>query len=155
MNESLKITVPCSLRFRDPVGALITKVCLCLTPNDPTLGYQVQSAFNEAFNNLTEYAYPKTPGVVDIILSIEPQKLVLELIDYGEIFKEFEIVTKPDLDNLPESGLGMFIIRSYMNDVQYLPGHKGSKNTLRLTRKIEKHAYQRWLAIGINRIMEK
>ena len=46
---------------------------------------------------------------------------MVELRDYGESF-DLDAVATPDLDQLPESGLGIFIIKAFMT-IRYLPGH--------------------------------
>lgn len=135
--DRLSIIVPCDLRFRDSVGALIHHVCQRLEQEgvEPGLSYQVVSAFNEAFNNLAQYAYePTRPGVVEVHLELTPTQIALELRDTGRTF-DFQAVESPDLTELPESGLGIFIIRSFMTDVIYRPGAgDGQPNQLRMIR---------------------
>jgi serine/threonine-protein kinase RsbW len=41
------------------------------------------------------------------------------------------VVPNPDLDSLPESGLGIFIMRSCMDDVTYV---SGAPNVLSMTK---------------------
>lgn len=139
MGERLAIVVPCALRFRDPVGALIQQICQQLDQTEPraeqTLGFQVVSAFNEAFNNLCQYAYPGGAGEVEVRLEIRPDRLIIELWDEGATYDLAE-VTLPDLEDLPESGLGLFIIRSFMSEVEYLPRAEGARNVLRLVRQL-------------------
>jgi len=137
--DRLSITVPCDLRYRDAVGALIRHVCQRLEQQGAvgSLGFQVVSAFNEAFNNLVQYAYRPEPGVVDVVVELRPVELVIELQDSGRTF-EFDGVESPDLlHDLPESGLGIFIMRSCMSDVTYEPGASGQKNRLRMTRRLD------------------
>lgn len=133
MGDRLSIVVPCALRCRDAVGALIQQVCQRLEANGARAGtgYQVLSAFNEAFNNLAKHAYPAGEGEVEIELQILPDRLVLELRDSGEPF-DFGEVEQPDLDALPERGLGVYIIRSFMNEVDYRTA--GDHNVLRMVR---------------------
>jgi len=136
--DQLSVTVPCDLRYRDAVGALIQQVCQRLEQQGAVagLGFQVVSAFNEAFNNLVQYAYHPNAGQVDVHLELGSEELVVELQDAGRSF-EFEAVQSPDLVDLPESGLGIFIIRSCMSDVKYEPGTQGQKNRLRMTRRLQ------------------
>lgn len=137
--DTLSITVPCRLRFRDAVGALLRQVCEQLEHEDAAdgLGDKVVSAFNEAFNNLTQYAYdPPDEGQVDIILEIQANQLAIELQDTGNTFA-YDTVPTPELDELPESGLGIFIIRSLMSEVSYQPGGNGEKNRFRMTRTLK------------------
>ena len=136
--ERVVITVPCDLRYRDAVGALIQQTCQRLEHEgaETGLGFQVVSAFNEAFNNLVQYAYPApASGQVDVELTIGQEELALELLDSGATF-EFDAVESPDLTGLPETGLGIFIIRSFMTDVSYQAGSGGEKNRLRMIRRL-------------------
>lgn len=143
--DLLSIAVPCDLRFRDAVGALIQQVCQRLEQEgaESGLGYQVVSAFNEAFNNLVQYAYePAQPGVVEVHLELTPTQIAVELRDTGRTY-DFQAVESPDLTELPESGLGIFIIRSFMTDVIYRPGTgDGQPNQLRMIRTLGGHAAQ-------------
>ena len=137
--DRLAITVPCDLRYRDAVGALIQQICHRLEQQGAVAGleFQVLSAFNEAFNNLVQYAYQPGVGEVDVHLELGGEELVVELQDSGRSF-EFEQVEAPDLvDDLPESGLGIFIIRSCMSDVRYEPGTGSQKNRLRMIRRLD------------------
>lgn len=137
MADRLSITVPSDLRYRDAVGALIQQVCSRLQPGDrgQSLGFQVVSAFNEAFNNVCRHAY-EDPGEIEILLEIRGLELVIELRDEGRIF-DFNSVEMPDLMEMPESGLGIFIIRSFMTEVEYRPGAAGAKNVLRMVRTLD------------------
>jgi serine/threonine-protein kinase RsbW len=47
--------------------------------------------------------------------------MTVRMADYGSSFDP-TVVPSPDLDTLPESGLGLFIIRSFMDSVSYEPG---------------------------------
>jgi serine/threonine-protein kinase RsbW len=60
-------------------------------------------------------------------------RVVITITDYGGSFDP-SAVPAPDLDALPEGGLGLFIIESFMDDVVYSPG---PPNILRLTKLIE------------------
>jgi serine/threonine-protein kinase RsbW len=138
MTDRLSINVPCDLRFRNAVGALLQQVCNRLEQEGaaPGTGFQVVSAFNEAFNNLTQYAYPDGEGPVEVVLEILTTELVLSLVDWGRSF-EFESVTEPDIEDLPESGLGIYIIRAAMDRVQYTPARAGGRNVLRMTKDLQ------------------
>jgi serine/threonine-protein kinase RsbW len=132
--DKLSVVVPCDMRFRDPVGALLQLLCQPLGADGETLGYQVVSAFNEAFNNLSQYAYPDRAGDVEIQVELRSDRLIIELHDDGERF-DFDEVEAPDLGEMPESGLGIFIMRSFMSKVCYQPG--GEKNVLRMERRLD------------------
>ena len=140
MGDQLSITVPCDLRYRDALGALIKHVCTQLEREsaDPGLGVQVLSAYNEAFNNLALHAYDQQDGSVELLLEVDAAQLALVLRDRGQSF-DFDAVGAPDLHALPESGLGIFIIRSFMNEVRYEPKIDGETNVLRMVKYLNAH----------------
>jgi serine/threonine-protein kinase RsbW len=137
--EHVTIVLPCDLRYRDAAAALIREVCERLEREgeERGLGHQVVSAFNEAFNNLSLHG----PGagrarspVVEVELVLGAGELAIELRDQGDPF-DYDDVTPPDLDQLPESGLGIFIMRSFMSEVCYTPRDgESTKNVLRMVR---------------------
>lgn len=139
MGDRLSMALPCNLRYRNPVGALLQQLCGQLA-TEPRLGYQVVSAFNEAFNNLAQHAYPSgPPGQVEVVVEILPGQLVIELRDEGRTF-DLKQIAPPDLEQLPESGMGVYIMRSFMSEVAYTPGQAGSKNVLRMVKRLKKTA---------------
>ena len=95
----------------------------------------VVSAVGEAFNNIAIHGYKgQTPGVVEIQVAATPDQLCIELRDYGASYDP-EAAPAPDLDSLPESGLGVFIMKSFMDRVEYTPG---APNVLKLTKMVAK-----------------
>lgn len=91
----------------------------------------VVSAVGEAFNNIAIHGYKGKPaGVVEIEVAATADQLSVELRDYGESYDP-EAVPLPDLDALPESGLGVFIMKSFMDSIEYTPGQP---NILKLTK---------------------
>jgi serine/threonine-protein kinase RsbW len=95
----------------------------------------VVSAVGEAFNNIAIHGYRnRAPGMVEIEMAATADHLSIELRDYGLSFDPRNAPT-PDLDALPESGLGTFIIRSFMDQVEYTAG---PPNVLKLTKWVAK-----------------
>lgn len=92
---------------------------------------QVVSACGEALNNIFIHGYRNLPpGEVVVEIDFEPKRLVLRILDDGHSFDP-SLIPPPDLDGLPESGMGLFIIRSFMDVVTYEPGRP---NTLLLAK---------------------
>lgn len=89
---------------------------------------QVVSAFSEAFNNLAIHGYGgKASGRIEIevipIASDADDKsgsLVIKLTDTGAPFDPSGHLELPD--ELPERGMGLFIIRSFVDEVRYVAG---------------------------------
>jgi len=137
MGDRISIVLPCDLRYRDAVGAMIQQVCRRLEHEgaEPGLGHQVLSAFNEAFNNLSLHG--EEPAPLEVDLDVDGSTLAIEIRDEGEPFNYNEVAA-PDLDELPESGLGIFIMRSFMSEVLYEPREGGrGKNRLRMIRDLK------------------
>jgi serine/threonine-protein kinase RsbW len=133
--DRFRIEMPCQLVYRDAAGALIAAICERLEQSggDDGLRDQVVSAFNEAFNNLALHS--GRASEVQIDLEVGERELAIEIRDRGEAF-DYEDIPLPDLDELPESGLGIFIMRSFMSAVDYRPGQGGSENVLRMVRQL-------------------
>jgi serine/threonine-protein kinase RsbW len=95
----------------------------------------VVSAVGEAFNNIAIHGYRgRAPGIVEIEVAASQDELSVEMRDYGESYDP-SATPAPDLSDLPESGLGVFIMKSFMDRVEYTPG---APNVLRLTKLVDK-----------------
>ena len=81
---------------------------------------KVVSSFSEIFNNVVKHSYAESDGLIDIHIELAPNGLNLYLIDEGE---PFELDESPTLPPAPhESGRGLFIVRSFVDDLTYTPG---------------------------------
>ena len=81
----------------------------------------VVSAVGEAFNNIVLHGYAgRNDGVIEMEISTDLDRITVELRDYGSSF-DLDAVATPNLDLLPESGLGIFIIKAFMS-IRYRPG---------------------------------
>ncbi len=96
--------------------------------------HQMVSAVGEAFNNIAIHAYnDANRDEVEVEVSVDSKSVTATLRDFGVAFRpkgslpvdmsrlgEFE---------LPESGMGMHIMKSFVDEVDYKPG---SPNVLHL-----------------------
>lgn len=86
----------------------------------------VVSAFSEAFNNLALHGYKGTaPGRIDIMVYARDVDerggaVVIEVRDTGHAFDPAQHLDLPD--ELPERGMGLFIMRSFLDDIRYVAG---------------------------------
>jgi serine/threonine-protein kinase RsbW len=86
----------------------------------------------EAFNNIVLHSYAdREDGIVEIDIQTGPDAISIEFRDWGESFDP-NTVPLPDLDNLPESGLGIFIIKTLM-EISY---EAGEPNVFKLSKKL-------------------
>lgn len=139
----IRLKVPCSVEYRDLAMRLVAGACELVhvrkreTANgrwltDQEFDEKVISAFGEAFTNVVLHGAGPEGGDLEIEIEPHADRLTIRLIDQGRPF-EISSVPAPDLDALPESGLGLFIMRSWMDDVSYEPG---SPNVLSLTKNV-------------------
>ena len=87
---------------------------------------EVVSAFSEAFNNIVLHGYDGVPQqdieirIVHRSVSETTRELSIELRDEGRVFDPGQYLELPD--ELPERGMGLFIIRSFMDEMRYVAG---------------------------------
>jgi len=127
----IRLKLPSSIEYRELAMRFVTSACKLVKSTNGSFHQQVISAFGEAFNNAVLHSYGAS-NIGDLEIEVVPasDRLVIRLMDYGRPF-DFEGVARPDLESLPESGLGIFIMRSCMDDVTYTPG---TLNVLTMTK---------------------
>jgi len=96
-------------------------------PKDPTTAdeefdAQTITAVGEAFNNIAIHGYSAGPGDVDIEIEFENEQILIRMMDTGLSFDP-STVPEPALEELPESGMGLFIMNSFMDEVTYTAGN--------------------------------
>ncbi len=138
----IRLRVPGALKFRDLAVRAVAAACKLIGsdgngsgPNRLSREFddQVVSAFGEAFNNAALHSYRGGPaGEIEIQIELGADFITIRILDYGRAF-DFDDVPVPDLDELPESGLGLYIIKSFMDEVKYEPG---APNVLSMTKSI-------------------
>jgi serine/threonine-protein kinase RsbW len=90
------------------------------------------TAFGEAFNNIVIHGYSgRSGGMLRVEGCLGPDQVVLRLMDTGTPV-DFSRITPPDLDSMPEGGMGVFIIHALVDDVAY---QSGAVNVLSLTKR--------------------
>ena len=92
------------------------------------------SAVSEAFNNIVLHGYVgREPDTIYLQIENCPEWMRVILKDTGTSYDVSQAPT-PELDTLPESGLGIFIMRSCVDEVTYVAG---SPNTLTLFKRLD------------------
>lgn len=139
--EVFRFVLPGRLEYRDAAKAFLAYVCEQLIRargSEPDLGHRVISAFVEAFNNAVLHGQSRTgePNEVEVELVVLGNELTLSVSDRGAGF-EPELVPDPDLESLPEGGMGLFIMRSFMDEVRYQRSPEG-KNILTMHKSLTK-----------------
>ena len=134
------LRVPGTLEYRNLALRAVSEACRIAQHDEwegASLEAQTVSALGEAFNNIAIHSYAgRPPGDVIVEITWTRDEIVMQITDSGASFDPEE-VELPDLDALPEGGMGLFIIRSFMDEVDY---HAGPPNVLRLVKRRSSHA---------------
>ncbi|KAB2894482.1 MAG: ATP-binding protein [Kofleriaceae bacterium] len=130
----IRLTSPCTLRHRALAVRLVAEACRLArgegTTDEQSMGYdlrdpfdaEIVSAFAEIYNNIVLHAYARREGeTIDIAIHVGAGSLTIEIRDSGKTFDPSS-VPEPDLDSLPEGGMGLHIARAMLDEVVYEPG---------------------------------
>ena len=96
---------------------------------------KVLSAVGEAFNNVALHGYGESShGEAKLEFEIQHDKITIRLFDTGKGFDP-SAEGEPDLESLPESHMGLVIIRDCMDEVSYSRGKPPNPNVLTLSKR--------------------
>jgi len=141
----IHLTIDSNLADVFLVGLLINSACRFLGL-DETEAYQMELCVVEAVNNTIRHAYRGQAGhEVAVSAAISPDRLEFSVRDRGSPISEDDLAvlrreasaTDCDpfaLDQLPEGGIGLEIMREVMDQVDY--ESRGGVNCLRMTKRI-------------------
>ena len=129
--KSFAVEVPCRVERMDDVTPLLEQ--LCVGADDLAVD-QILTAFNEAFVNVVKHSQLGEADLVEVRASRDTGRVVVELIDGGVPFDYDPQTMAEEPPLLSESGMGLFIIQSYMNDVTY---ERAERNVLTMIRYLE------------------
>lgn len=101
-------------------------------------GYLIETSIVEAVNNVVKHAYDDPCGKkLTVVCRAHADRVEFEVWDWGKGMNGVEDRSlnfdPKDVHNLPESGMGLFIIQQVMDIVEYT--REGDKNVLKMTKK--------------------
>jgi serine/threonine-protein kinase RsbW len=123
----VRLTIPARPEYITLCRLALTGLA-ALRPFSEELLADLKLALTEACSNSVRHAYAGAgDGVVEIVYDLQPDRLVIEVIDEGEGFDP-EATGAPG-DGLSEGGLGIAIIRAIADEVEIgqRPHGKGSR----------------------------
>jgi serine/threonine-protein kinase RsbW len=122
-----------SLEHRPLAIDLVSTLISHVEGADRSFRHEMVTAFGEAFNNIVIHGYRgQEVGMLEVEVELCAGKMTLTLMDTGNPV-DFEGLSAPDLDSLPEGGMGVFMIRALVDEVVY---RGGAPNVLSLTKRI-------------------
>jgi serine/threonine-protein kinase RsbW len=136
MQSRIKLTIDSNMDNVPLIATTVSRLC-SLIPFSDVESYQVEVCVVEAVNNAIKHAYLNEGGhEVGVIFTVYTNKLIIDICDAGKVMEQ---KNKPSLDfdpddvkNLPESGMGLFIIDSIMDELTYKS--QQGKNVLTMTK---------------------
>ena len=132
------------LEHRDVALRAVSTACKLVTPRPQGRSWnefqmQVVSAVGEAFNNVVLHGYAgRKEASIDLRIQTRRGLIRIELRDWGASFDP-TTVPAPALDTLPEPGLGLYIMQSFMD----MTSRPGRPNLLTLSKRFAERAAAR------------
>jgi anti-anti-sigma factor len=142
----IRLKVPCSLEYRDVALRVVAGACRLVRPRratdprpaDQDFDDQVVTAFGEAFTNVVVHGGNPESAELDVEIDTHSDRMTIRLLDHGKPF-DLSAVPAPHLEGLPESGMGVHIMRSWMDEVKYQradPDRGSASNVLSMTKRL-------------------
>lgn len=121
------LTIDSNLDNVSLVGVSIHGLCITLTPLAPDAIDDVQLCVVEGINNVIEHSYVNQEGhPIAVIVTLQTDRIMLDIVDTGRgmddpLREAFNATTpkSPPIEDLPEGGWGLYIIKSKMDEVTY------------------------------------
>jgi len=127
------VTYPAKFEFLDEIRDFVAEVARDGGFDDKEI-YSVQLAADEAASNIIEHAYEGiADGQIELTCEMRGAELVIAMQDHGKSF-DFKKYKKPDLKaDLSErqiGGLGVYLMRKLMDEVNYRSSGTGNLLTM-------------------------
>jgi serine/threonine-protein kinase RsbW len=137
------LEVPGIIECRDMMLRTVSAACKLVMPKSRSRGARysefishVVSAVGEAYNNIVLHGYAgREPGTIHMQIENCREWMRVIIKDSGVSFDPSQ-ASPPNLESLPESGLGIFIMRSFVDEVTYVAG---PTNVLTLFKRLDGH----------------
>lgn len=130
--EEFCYTFPGKLKYLRAAARVTREVCHGIKKFylDENFSRDVELCVSEAFTNALKYGQSGKPeDPITLFFQIFSDKLIIKVQDKG---KGFNLNELPELDlrSLPIHGYGLYIIRSKMDEVQYVQKSEGNFLTM-------------------------
>ncbi len=88
------------------------------------IGNGVEICLTEALNNVIKHSYKGEQNhKIDVNVAVDEKMLEIQIVDEGESRENLEIkeldFDPEDINALPESGMGLYIIKQLMDELDY------------------------------------
>ncbi len=130
--EEICHTFPGNLKYLRSAAKISREVCREIEELsiDESFSRDVELCVSEAFTNALKYGRSgETEDPITLYFQIFSNKLIIKVQDKGKGF-DLNDLPKLDLRSLPIHGYGLYIIRSKMDEVQYVQKIEGNFLTM-------------------------
>lgn len=120
--ETICLTLPARYRYLKLIGDCLEALLETIPDRleKEQLVYGVKLAVHEIANNIIEHAYGQEQGEIQLTLHLDPltHYFTAHLYDTGRVFTP-GTRTDPNLDEIQESGYGLFLAEQLLDEVTY------------------------------------
>jgi len=134
---SILLTTDSALEHSALIGLAVRGICSRTVPDEDD-AYLLELCVVEAVSNVVRHAYGSRPGnQVEVEVETGPERLAFRIRDRGKAMDTAMLDAPPmrppsSLDELPEGGMGLPIIRETMDEVAY--SSRGGVNELTMVK---------------------
>ena len=129
-SRQVRLTIPARPEYITLCRLALTGLA-GLRPFSEELLADLKLALTEACTNSVRHAYEGKTGTVEIVYRLEPDRLIVDVLDDGAGFDVDDPVDNSDNGDLSEGGLGIAIIRAIADAVEIGKRVNGKGSRLR------------------------
>lgn len=139
-NFSLKIVFGSELGYLPILRNIVRGICAGAKIENEHFLQDLDLCLNEAISNIICHGYQNKPGhEIQLIFTFNSDKVEVQIVDKGSknpnIVQESTLNETSDIESMPESGRGLFIMNQLMDEVIYETDQE--KNILLLRKRIK------------------
>jgi serine/threonine-protein kinase RsbW len=130
--EEVRLTFPRKVSYLHFATSISKQICQQIKEcrEDKDFASDVELCVSEACTNAIKYgSCTEREDVISLYFQIHAGKLIIKVQDKGSGFN-LNNLPDPDIESIPDGGYGLYIIRSKMDDVQYVQTEKGNFLTM-------------------------
>ncbi|MDQ3067855.1 MAG: ATP-binding protein [Actinomycetota bacterium] len=133
--RTVRLTIPAKAEYITLSRLALAGLSRVRALPDETLA-DLKLALTEACSNSVRHAYADGEGHVNISFELREDRLIVEVADDGSGFEPEGAGKNGSEEELTEGGLGIAIIRSIADEVEFVGGPDGKGSTLRFMKLI-------------------
>ena len=130
-SPTVRLTIPAKPEYITLVRLALSGLSRLRPLSEEDLG-DLKLAVTEACTNSVRHGYEDGEGTVEILYQLQPDRLVVEVLDDGPGFDAFG--DRPTEDKLEEGGLGIAIIKAVSDEFEAGQRSKGRGSKLRFVK---------------------